>query len=49
MYLILMTTVFYKAVIFQGEIWCLSLLGLKGLKSNLVLVVVYVLEPKDLF
>ena len=29
---ILMTTVFYKAVILQGEIWHWSLLGLKGLK-----------------
>ena len=26
-----MTTVFYKAVILQGESWCWSLLGLKGL------------------
>ena len=26
-----MTTVFYKAVILQGEIWHWSLLGLKGL------------------
>ena len=34
MSLILMTTLFYKAVILQGEIWCWSLLGLKGL-SNL--------------
>ena len=31
---ILMTTVFYKAVILQGEIWRWSLLGLKGLRSN---------------
>ena len=31
MSLILMTTVFYKAVILQGEIWHWSLLGLKGL------------------
>ena len=28
---ILMTTVFYKAVILQGEIWCWSVLGRKGL------------------
>ena len=27
-----MTTLFYKALILQGEIWCWSLLGLKGLK-----------------
>ena len=26
-----MTTVFYKVMILQGEIWCRSLLGLKGL------------------
>ena len=32
MSLILMTTVFYKAVILQGEIWYWSLIGLKGLK-----------------
>ena len=31
MFSILMTTVFYKAVILQGEIWHWSLLGLKGL------------------
>ena len=31
MSLILMTTVFYKAVILHGEIWRWSLLGLKGL------------------
>ena len=29
--LILMTTLFYKAVILRGEIWCWSLLGLEGL------------------
>ena len=28
------TTVFYKAVILQGEIWYWSLLGLKGLKAE---------------
>ena len=27
-----MTTLFYKALILQGEIWCWSLLGFKGLK-----------------
>ena len=32
MSLILMTTLFYKAVILHGEIWRWSLLGLKGLK-----------------
>ena len=31
MFVILMTTLFYKAVILQGEIWCWSLLELKGL------------------
>ena len=31
--IILMTTLFYKALILQGEIWCSSLLGLKGLKQ----------------
>ena len=32
MSLILITTLFYKAVILQCEIWCWSLLGLKGLR-----------------
>ena len=32
MSVILMITLFYKALILQGEIWCWSLLGLKGLK-----------------
>ena len=32
MSLILMTPLFYKAVILNGEIWRWSLLGLKGLK-----------------
>ena len=31
MSVILMTTVFYKALILQGEIWCWALLGIKGL------------------
>ena len=31
MSVILMTTLFDKALILQGEIWCWSLLGLKGL------------------
>ena len=34
MSVILMTTLFYKALILQGEIWCWSLLGLKGLSFN---------------
>ena len=33
MSVILMTTLFYKALIVQGEIWCWSLLGVKGLTS----------------
>ena len=33
MFLILMTTLFYKALILHGEIWYWSLLGLKGLNS----------------
>ena len=33
MSLILMTTLFYKELLLQGEIWCWSLLGLKGLNS----------------
>ena len=28
-----MTTLFYKALILEGEIWCWSLLGHKGLKQ----------------
>ena len=32
MSVILMTTLFYKVLILQGEIWFWSLLGLKGLK-----------------
>ena len=31
MSVILMTTLFYKALILQGEIWCWSILGVKGL------------------
>ena len=34
MSVILMTTMFNKALILQGEIWCWSLLGLKGLKNH---------------
>ena len=34
MYLILMTTLFHKAWISQGEIWFRSLLGLKGLSDQ---------------
>ena len=35
MSLILLTTLFYKALILQGEIWCWSLLGLKRLRRGL--------------
>ena len=31
MFIILMTTLLYKALMLYGEIWCWSLLGLKGL------------------
>ena len=34
MSVILMTTLFYKALILQGEIWCWSLLGLRGLPEG---------------
>ena len=37
MSVILITTLFYKALILQGEIWCWSLLGLKGLSHTTVL------------
>ena len=32
--IILMTTVFYKALILQGEMWYWSLLGLRGLHEG---------------
>ena len=34
MSVILMTTLLYKALILHGEIWCSSLLGLKGLSKG---------------
>ena len=34
MFLILITTLFYKASLLQGEIWCLSLLVFKGLNGK---------------
>ena len=34
MSLILMTSLFYKALPLQGEIWCWSLLGIKGLNTS---------------
>ena len=34
MSVILMTTLFYKALILQEEIWCWSLLGLKWLRPQ---------------
>ena len=33
MSVILMTTLFYKTLILQGEIWCWSVLGIKGLRA----------------
>ena len=36
MSVILMTTLLYKALILQGEIWCWSLLGLKGLNTTVI-------------
>ena len=35
MSLILMTRLFYKALLLQGEIWCWSLLGFKGLITTI--------------
>ena len=35
MVVILLTTLFYNALIFQGEIWCWSFLGLKGLRERM--------------
>ena len=39
MSVILMTTLFNKALILQGEIWCWSLLGLKGLIPFIMIIV----------
>ena len=36
-----MTTLFYKALILQGEIWCWSLLGLKGLRLRHSLLTIH--------
>ena len=52
MSLILMTTLFYKALLLQGEIWCWSLLGFKGLniyelRCFTVLQVYYTLYIKN--
>ena len=33
MSVILMTTLFYKTLILQEEIWCWSVLGIKGLRA----------------
>ena len=41
MSLILMTTLSYKALLLQGEIWCWSLLGLKGLTLESIHVLVH--------
>ena len=42
MSVILMTTLFYKALILQGEIWCWSLLGLK--ESSVILTMFQLFE-----
>ena len=48
MSVILMTALFYKALLLQGEIWCWSLLGFKGLNisctSYRVLVLTFALH-----
>ena len=36
MFVILMTTVSYKSLLLQGEIWCWSLLGFKGLSGGCI-------------
>ena len=36
MSVILVSTLFYKALILQGESWCWSLLELKGLRSQVM-------------
>ena len=36
MSVILMTTLFHKASILRGEVWCWSLLGLKGLSGGCI-------------
>ena len=38
MSIIRMTTLFYNALILQGEIWCWSLLRLEGLKSYITVI-----------
>ena len=46
MSVILMTTLFYKALILQGEIWCWSLLGLKGLNRPVPIYLNSYLAPR---
>ena len=46
MSVILMTTVFYKALILQEEIWWWSLLGLKGLKSYTTVISTFSFDIK---
>ena len=41
-----MTTLFYKALILQGEIWCWSLLGLKGLNRPVSMYLNSYLAPR---
>ena len=44
MSVILMTTLFYKALLLQWEIWCWSLLGLIGLSLYISIAVIQKLE-----
>ena len=44
MFVILMTTLIYKAVILQGEIWRWSFVGLKGL-----ITVLHYMQDKSFF
>ena len=45
--LIFMTTLLYKALLLQGEIWCWSLLGFKGLNIAVVHEVFILLAQKE--
>ena len=47
MSLILMTTLFYKAVILHGEIWRWSVLGLKGLNNALMIIMIIIMMIDD--
>ena len=41
MSVIVITTPFYKALMLQGEIWCWSLLGRKGLTWPILMLLVF--------